>query len=537
MVTENDYKNLLMEIDRIISDKYISAIINQNTIFLYFYRKDIYNNVVSYLINSCEYYSCIDTIVSKKHPIINLGLILKSLNKTFRIILTCSLEDFSVEDLKNINRNTSDIIANKINLNYQNVNLSLSVQDEIVCDYILKLNEQEQEKNITTNNATICLLTNGDVVLKSDVLPYEKQVLAMAPTMSWCFLWEQLFEQLFDVKKCTYIDPNKVFTAFKVIICELERIGEHMLSMTNSLKYFDSCGGHDEETDLHTRGITKLYNELYLKLFSSSFHCNCAEKNMKYANREYAHSMIFSISRSKINSKITDTLLSEILSYTARFEKFYYKFERKFFSSHLLYKLRQKIYSTDLIEKSQLSGPLLRALSVNYDLRKAFPYLLYDQIDFNVSLGVEMSLKDLFIVKHEEIKESLKIINLIIKNFPCSNENKKVDLNLELEKQLQKFQNKIVYEAMESSEGEIGISAMIKSDSMNSFKCERNNSSNRDKNSTSKDRGSDLFKVEIEFKIRSALENNLIAQKKIFLGKDIDFFCDNIQLINGFYRP
>ena len=34
-----------------------------------------------------------------------------------------------------------------------------------------------------------------------------------------------------------------------------------------------------------------------------------------------------------------------------------------------------------------LTGPILRATGVNYDVRKAYPYLVYDQLDFTVPLG------------------------------------------------------------------------------------------------------------------------------------------------------
>lgn len=62
-----------------------------------------------------------------------------------------------------------------------------------------------------------------------------------------------------------------------------------------------------------------------------------------------------------------------------------------------------------------LTGPCLRASGVNYDLRKAQPYELYDQFEFNVPLGEGKKgavgdCWDRYDVKMQEMRESVKII-------------------------------------------------------------------------------------------------------------------------------
>lgn len=64
------------------------------------------------------------------------------------------------------------------------------------------------------------------------------------------------------------------------------------------------------------------------------------------------------------------------------------------------------------------TGPLLRATGVGLDLRKAEPYYGYDQLDFEVPVGTEGDCYDRYLVRVEEMKQSLKIIEQVAKNIP-----------------------------------------------------------------------------------------------------------------------
>ena len=57
-----------------------------------------------------------------------------------------------------------------------------------------------------------------------------------------------------------------------------------------------------------------------------------------------------------------------------------------------------------------LTGPLLRAAGVPYDVRKAEPYLVYDEIDFDVPAGTVGDNYDRFLVVQAEIVQSLRIV-------------------------------------------------------------------------------------------------------------------------------
>jgi NADH-quinone oxidoreductase subunit D len=64
------------------------------------------------------------------------------------------------------------------------------------------------------------------------------------------------------------------------------------------------------------------------------------------------------------------------------------------------------------------TGPCLRACGVNYDVRKQHPYLVYDRIDFDIPLGRTGDNFDRYLVRMEEIKQSMRIIKQAMKDMP-----------------------------------------------------------------------------------------------------------------------
>ncbi len=64
------------------------------------------------------------------------------------------------------------------------------------------------------------------------------------------------------------------------------------------------------------------------------------------------------------------------------------------------------------------TGPCLRACGVEYDVRKANPYLLYDQVDFDIPVGFTGDNFDRYLVRMEEINQSMRIIEQLIDKMP-----------------------------------------------------------------------------------------------------------------------
>ncbi len=64
------------------------------------------------------------------------------------------------------------------------------------------------------------------------------------------------------------------------------------------------------------------------------------------------------------------------------------------------------------------SGPVLRGSGVAYDVRKARPYAAYDAIDFEIPVGTHGDVYDRYLVRMEEMRQSLKIIRQAIDILP-----------------------------------------------------------------------------------------------------------------------
>jgi NADH-quinone oxidoreductase subunit D len=65
-----------------------------------------------------------------------------------------------------------------------------------------------------------------------------------------------------------------------------------------------------------------------------------------------------------------------------------------------------------------MTGPFLRSTGVNYDVRKDFPYAIYDRVKFDVPLGTAGDNLDRYYVRMEEMEQSMRIVEQCLKQIP-----------------------------------------------------------------------------------------------------------------------
>jgi NADH-quinone oxidoreductase subunit D len=70
-----------------------------------------------------------------------------------------------------------------------------------------------------------------------------------------------------------------------------------------------------------------------------------------------------------------------------------------------------------------LSGPNLRGSGVEYDLRRAHPYLVYDRLKFEVPVGSAGDCYDRYLVRMEEMRQSVRIIEQCLEQIPGGFDN------------------------------------------------------------------------------------------------------------------
>lgn len=70
-----------------------------------------------------------------------------------------------------------------------------------------------------------------------------------------------------------------------------------------------------------------------------------------------------------------------------------------------------------------LTGPNLRGSGVDYDVRRAQPYLIYDQLDFEVPLGETGDSFDRYLVRMEEMRQSIRLVHQCLDRLPGGPDN------------------------------------------------------------------------------------------------------------------
>jgi NADH-quinone oxidoreductase subunit D len=65
-----------------------------------------------------------------------------------------------------------------------------------------------------------------------------------------------------------------------------------------------------------------------------------------------------------------------------------------------------------------ITGPNLRGSGIDYDVRKAKPYLDYEKYDFDIPIGTVGDAFDRYLVRIEEMRQSVKILRQVVKNLP-----------------------------------------------------------------------------------------------------------------------
>jgi NADH-quinone oxidoreductase subunit D len=76
------------------------------------------------------------------------------------------------------------------------------------------------------------------------------------------------------------------------------------------------------------------------------------------------------------------------------------------------------ILSAEQAINCSVSGPVLRASGVSWDLRKADPYEIYDRLDFDVPVGTVGDNYDRYLMRIAEMRQSLRIITQCVTQIP-----------------------------------------------------------------------------------------------------------------------
>ena len=90
------------------------------------------------------------------------------------------------------------------------------------------------------------------------------------------------------------------------------------------------------------------------------------------------------------------------------------------------------VISKEDVLKYSLTGPVARASGINYDLRKDMPYSSYEDFEFEVPVGENGDAFDRYLVRMEEMRQSVGIVKQVLANLPDGEVNIDPDSKLTL---------------------------------------------------------------------------------------------------------
>jgi NADH-quinone oxidoreductase subunit D len=116
----------------------------------------------------------------------------------------------------------------------------------------------------------------------------------------------------------------------------------------------------------------------------------------------------------------SEAWLNEARKVVAGLPQFIDEFENFLMSNEILMARCQGVgvLKPDLAVNAGVSGPMLRASGVNYDIRKVDHYGIYDRFRFRVPLGEHGDIFDRYMIRMLEMRESVLILEQALKELP-----------------------------------------------------------------------------------------------------------------------
>ena len=141
------------------------------------------------------------------------------------------------------------------------------------------------------------------------------------------------------------------------------------------------------------------------------------------------------------------------------YPRFLDEFERLLSENEILIARTQGVgvLPKELAISASITGPMLRASGVNYDIRKVDKYGIYDRFPFRVPLGEQGDTFDRYMIRLLEMRESLKILEQALRDIPPGP-------IIDPKAKIRGFRPKPgeAYSRIEASKGELGV--YVKSD-------------------------------------------------------------------------
>lgn len=262
---------------------------------------------------------------------------------------------------------------------------------------------------LSLNIAKFAMELDGDIIRRLKIIPglhsigiekslINRNYLQLAPilenyfspsSIEYAFLINGALESIHDM------DISLRAKAIRMVVLELARIGGHLANLERLFAVLNLSFESHQAFGL-----------------KNSVHALFGEFN----NSQYGEGII---KFGGVSSEVPVGWIATCLNTLSDLHKKVNKFKNHLMNSNYWMSKTDtfKVRAQDALLYG-FSGPALRSTGVNYDLRKSSPTYLYDEVQFDIPLGIDGTNYDRFLVRVEEIHQSIKIILQILDNMP-----------------------------------------------------------------------------------------------------------------------
>ncbi|PPR25891.1 MAG: NADH-quinone oxidoreductase subunit D [Alphaproteobacteria bacterium MarineAlpha10_Bin1] len=182
----------------------------------------------------------------------------------------------------------------------------------------------------------------------------------------------------------------------RVLYCEIGRIGSHLLNIASMIldvgAFTPFFWGFEER---------EILMEFYERASGSRMHAAYFRPG-------------------GVTSDLPPDLLRDIGAWSKRFPKVIDDIEGLITENRIF---KQRTVDIGIITPAEaldwgFTGPMLRAAGVTWDLRRNQPYEVYDELEFSIPVGTCGDCYERYLVRMEEMRESVKIIDQCLARMP-----------------------------------------------------------------------------------------------------------------------
>jgi NADH-quinone oxidoreductase subunit D len=214
--------------------------------------------------------------------------------------------------------------------------------------------------------------------------------------LDYCSPMNQEHAFALAVEKLLGIEVPRRAKFIRVLFSEITRILNHIMSITTGA--------------LDVGAMTPL-----LWLFEER------EKMMEFYERVSGARMHSAYVRpGGVFRDLPDGILDDILKFANEFEAKIVDMETLLTENRIF---KQRLVDVCPVTKEQaldwgFTGPMLRSTGIEWDLRKSQPYEVYDELDFEIPIGKNGDCYDRYLIRVEEMRQSIKLIKQCIAKIP-----------------------------------------------------------------------------------------------------------------------